>query len=46
MTLDELENVLWRAGLTSEQIADIMPAIHRYATAQAAATIDAGKAAT
>jgi hypothetical protein len=40
-----LENVLWRAGLTSEQVADIMPAIQRYATAQAAATINADRKA-
>lgn len=38
---DPLENALWRAGLTSAQVKEIMPAINDYATAQARLAIDA-----
>ena len=31
----ELENAMWRAGLTSAQVAEITPAIEAYATDQA-----------
>jgi hypothetical protein len=44
VTRDELETVMWRAGLTLPQVADLLAAADTYATAQARAAIDAGLA--
>lgn len=34
MTRDELESVLWRAGLTLTQVQDVLTAADRYAKTQ------------
>ena len=40
MTLEQLENLMGRAGLTQHQTRELLPAIHAYATSQASAAID------
>ena len=40
MTLEQLENLMGRAGLTQHQTRELLPAIHAYATDQATAAID------
>ena len=40
MTLEQLENLMGRAGLTQHQTRELLPAIHAYATDQCATAIE------